>query len=238
MVHRALSFTFAALCAAPLAGCDARNDADYRGEVVQTIGGTVTNEAGLSLQSPDLTLLWLPSTDESESMVQTTRVPVTGGFPASFSLELYGPPPDSVIASRGFNDGSPPEPRVGVAYVLAVPSDYEFGSSSPPPAVWGLADHVLAYVDGDVAPGSRAEVLFGAPLTKGYHLMRVVPRDEAWGVADCLAAVKAVNPAVSEGAVNERCGQPDFDILVESPEGLAAPLDVRIATDHELPELT
>lgn len=238
MLSRAIGLTLAAICAAPLAGCDARNDADYRGEVVTTLSGTVTNEAGLSVRSPDVTLVWISPAKAPDSF-EATRVPVQGGFPASFSLEMYGPPSDDIIASLGINDGSPPEPRVGVALILVLPSDYKFGSSeSPPTGAWGLADVVLVYAEGDLPPGSRAEAHFSGPLTKGYHLMRVVPRDEAWGVDECLAAVKAVNPAVSERAVRDRCAEQFFDLLVESPQGLATPVNVRIATDHEMPNLT
>ncbi|MGZ6141580.1 MAG: hypothetical protein ACXWLA_12930, partial [Myxococcaceae bacterium] len=81
---------------AALVACDAQTDTGYQGEPLVTLRGRV--ESSGELPPLEAAMLWQrgppPGTDDQEL---ATRAPVTSGFPASFILRLYTPPPDAAF---------------------------------------------------------------------------------------------------------------------------------------------
>jgi hypothetical protein len=84
------------LVLAALAGsCDPQADSEYLGEPLISLPGYVKSAGPAPLEAA---MLWQrgppPSTNDQEL---ATRAPVRTGFPASFVLHLYQPPP---VAAR------------------------------------------------------------------------------------------------------------------------------------------
>jgi len=157
-----------------LLGCDAQTDAGYPGEPLVTLHGRV--ESSGALPALEAAMLWQrgppPGTDDQEL---ATLAPVTSGFPASFVLRLYTPPPEA--AFRTLAAGAPRWARANAA---AVP--YGVGAQQIPtlPAVYPAsytydAQHWVVYVESDVPPNSLTEWWLGGALAKGYHLVKVLP---------------------------------------------------------------
>jgi hypothetical protein len=157
-----------------LLGCDAQTDPGYQGEPLVTLRGRV--ESSGALPPLEAAMLWQrgapPGTDDQEL---ATRAPVTSGFPASFILRLYTPPPEA--AFRTLATGAPRWARANAA---AVP--YGVAPQQVPtlPAVYPAsytydAEHWVMYVESDVAPNSLTEWWLGGALAAGYHLVRVLP---------------------------------------------------------------
>ena len=186
------------LVLAALAGCDAQTDSGYLGEALVTLRGRV--ESSGELPPLEAAMLWQrgppPGTDDQEL---ATRAPVTSGFPASFILRLYKPPPDA--AFRTLAAGAPRWARANAA---AVPYGVAPEQIAALPAVFGASytydrDHWVVYVESDVPPSTLTEWWLGGALGKGYHLLRVLP------LPGCLT------PAELEACVAElvRRGVPD-----------------------------
>jgi hypothetical protein len=208
------------------------------GEAFVGIRGTVVAEAGMSVEDPRLVLYWTVSTGSPDSAVVTTNSAPPGPFPAPFSYELSAPPPAAALNDYTLGGKRPDETRIGVAHVAVVPAGFDVANEELPEGTpFGLAEnHVVVYVERDVKPDTLSARLLTGPLRAGYHVMRVVRNEDA-SAAECLAAAKAVNPAVDEAAVAKACER-SFDLLVESPQGLSTPIEVRIATEHENPNWT
>jgi hypothetical protein len=255
MNFRAFSTAFFTLCVASLFGCAADDDptpalasgpslapnADPSatpGEAFVGLRGTVVTEAGMSVEDPRLVLSWTVSAGSPDFTVVTASSAPPGPFPAPFSYELSEPPPDAALNDYTYGGRRPDETRIGVAHLAMLPASFDASDDDLPEGTpWGLAEnHLVVYVDRDAKPGTSSARFLSGPLRAGYHVMRVV-RHEGASVAECLAAAKAVNPAIDEAAVAEACER-SFDILVESPQGLATPIEVRIAIEHEIPEWT
>lgn len=81
---------------APLAGtllaCSSQVESDYRGEPIATMHGVVSTRAELdSIPDVSAAIVWLHA--DSQPRMVGERIDVTDSFPASFTLNLYGPPP-------------------------------------------------------------------------------------------------------------------------------------------------
>jgi hypothetical protein len=168
-----------ALAAAALAaGCDAQVESDYPGEPLATFRGRVTGDA--TLPPLEAAMLWQrgppPSVGDQEL---ATRAPVESGFPNSFVIRLYQPPPAAarrsllpgeVSFARG-NVGAVPQ-GVAADMVAALPSAGE--------NAYGLdVAHWVIHLQQDVPPSSVTAWWLGAPLPAGYHLVRVTVIDPA-----------------------------------------------------------
>jgi hypothetical protein len=119
---------FAALCLLITASaCDNQVDADYQGESMLRIQGSVTipQEFATTELVPALTFGavsdWQrannprPSGDHQRIL----DVGVTGEFPASFTLDVFDPPPAEAIL-----EDFPGEPAYAMGYISAVPPDH------------------------------------------------------------------------------------------------------------------
>ena len=168
---------------AALMACDAQTDPGYQGEPLVTLRGRV--ESSGELPPLEAAMLWQrgppPGTNDQEL---ATRAPVTSGFPATFTLRLYTPPPDA--AFRELAEGAPRWARANAAavpYGLA-PDQVPNLPAAANPAYTYDTDHWVMFLESDVPANSLTEWWLGQALGKGYHLMRVLP------VTGCLAAAQ------------------------------------------------
>ena len=176
------------------AGCDAQADRDYRGEPLVTLRGRVVADTP-PLPPLEAALLWQlgppPSIGEQELAV---RVPVEAGFPATFTLRLYQPPPGA--ARRTLRAGEVSFARGNAA---AVP----YGVAADAiPALAGSAsygvdvDHWLVHLDADAPANTLTAWWLGEALPAGYHLVNVTAVDPACisdaELAACVATLVAL----------------------------------------------
>jgi hypothetical protein len=166
--------TLSGVVLAALVACDAQTDPGYQGEPLVTLRGRV--ESSGELPPLEAAMLWQrgppPGTEDQEL---ATRAPVTSGFPASFTLRLYAPPPEAAFRTLG--NGAPRWARANAA---AVP--YGLDASQVPglptaynPSYTYDSDHWVMYLESDVPPISLTEWWLGEALGAGYHLLRVLP---------------------------------------------------------------
>jgi len=166
---------------AALMACDAQTDPGYQGEPLVTLRGRV--ESSGALPPLEAAMLWQrgppPGTNDQEL---ATRAPVISGFPATFTLRLYTPPPDA--AFRELADGAPRWARANAAAVPngIAPDQVPSLPTAANPAYTYDAAHWVMYLASDVPENSLTEWWLGQALGKGYHLMRVLP------VSGCLAS--------------------------------------------------
>jgi hypothetical protein len=164
------------LIAATMAACgDAQVDADYAGEPLATVEGTITTSSGASKGPHEATLVWL-NDGPGPSVVIATKAPVKGNFPASFRLKVFTPPPANALVDYTLGGMYPNEVRLGLGYITTVKAGVtEPQLEDPDGGITGLAENFLIiYAENDVKPGSHvAELLHGTPK-KGFHLMKVV----------------------------------------------------------------
>ncbi len=175
---RARSSVVALAAAALAAGCDAQVQSDYPGEPLATFRGRVTGAA--TLPPLEAAMLWQrgppPSVDDQEL---ATRAPVESGFPNSFVIRLYQPPPAAARRSLlpgevSFARGNAAAVPYGVAadMVAALPAAHE--------NAYGLdVAHWVIHLQQDVPPSSVTAWWLGAPLPAGYHLVHVTVIDPA-----------------------------------------------------------
>jgi hypothetical protein len=177
------------LAAVALASCQPQVGTGYLGEPLISLRGLVVSSGTTPLEAA---MLWQrgdpPSTNDEEL---ATRAPVEAGFPATFTVSLYQPPPAAARRSL-----APGEPIWARANAGAVPYGVAGGSIASLPASgnpsYGIdANHWVLYLDSDVRPGSLTEWWLGAPLAAGYHLLRVAAVDPQCITPDTLAACEA-----------------------------------------------
>jgi hypothetical protein len=154
------------------ASCDPQVDPGYLGEPLVTLRGYVSSSNGQT--ALEAAMLWQrgppPSTNEVDL---ATRAPVQAGFPATFTLHLYQPPP--AAARRTLAAGEITFARANAA---AVPYGVPAEGIPPLPATanasYGIdAYHWVVYLAADVPAHSLMEWWLGAPLPAGFHLLRV-----------------------------------------------------------------
>ncbi len=183
---RAVALTGLALGA--LVACDAQTDPGYQGEPLVTLRGRV--ESTGALPPLEAAMLWQrgppPGTDDQEL---ATRAPVTSGFPATFILRLYTPPPD--VAFRTLTTSGPRWARANAA---AVPYGVAPAQVPTLPAAYGAsytydAEHWVMYLEQDAPPNTLTEWWLGGALGAGYHLERVTQLPGCLSPADLASCV-------------------------------------------------
>lgn len=203
---------------AGISACAGQAAPDYRGEPLAQLGGTISTApstvaptdlaAGLSWEAPlkspgsamanecgGKPIVTVPGPDPVE-------VPVTGAFPARFSLQIFSPPPTDMIDENG----------IARAKVVV------FQKSTA--QVWGAAtpDTELAYVAPGFKPGTvplipcsdwtASDYWENNAHAPGYYLLQATK--------DCQLATMATGPGVSSKR------------LAEAIQGLATALTVEI----------
>jgi hypothetical protein len=182
-----------------LCGCDPQADAAYPGQPLVTLHGQVQSSG--TLPPLEAAMLWQrgppPSTNDEEL---ATRAPVVSGFPASFTLHLYQPPPAAALRTL-----APGEATFARANAAAVPLGSTQAQLGGLPAAnnpgYGLdADHWVMYLGTNVPPASLTAWWLGAALPAGFHLVRATAMDPR-----CLtgAALDACAADVASRGVND-----------------------------------
>lgn len=107
---------------AGLAGCSSRAGTDYKGESLMHLTGKVVLQSDTRSDLVPALAYW-PGTPTKD--FELVDVDVTGQFPASFTLDVFEPPPDGALFYAGGDARAFPEdPRIGFAYITAVPPDH------------------------------------------------------------------------------------------------------------------
>jgi len=171
-----------------LLGCDAQTDAGYPGEPLVTLHGRV--ESSGALPALEAAMLWQrgppPSVNDQEL---ATRAPVESGFPATFTLRLYKPPPAEALRML-----APGEVAWARANAAAVPYGVaaELVPSLPAaanPSYTFDAAHWVIHLEADVPPNSLTAWWLGGTLGAGYHLLRVTYFTQCPNPAELAACV-------------------------------------------------
>jgi hypothetical protein len=193
-----------------LAACGSQADTNYRGEPLATLSGTVESQSGSAASGPmDAALVWAQvEFSPNAQLIQSINwvgesAPVSGQFPASFTLDVYLPPPSSVIIACPSSSG-----HVAVANIVAVPAGVNINSSNLVQSVVGEAEQsLLLYLDSDQPAGWTCLPDWGftfAP-TKGFHLVNMVPN-----------------------SIQPRAYGSCYPAFVEAPGGLQTPVTITL----------
>jgi hypothetical protein len=217
--HLPLAIT-ALVCA-----CDSQADSGYLGEPLITLPGYVKSAGAAPLEAAMLWQRGPPPTANDQELA--TRAPVRTGFPATFTLHLYQPPPAAArrtlapgeVTYARANAGAVPY-GIAASAVGALP-----GPAGPGNAAYGIdPNHWVVYLAADVPPGSLTEWWLAGALAAGFHLMRVTAVNPQCISQDQLNACVAdlVQRGVpDDGTVNE--GTARFFCLAPYRLSLAPP---------------
>ena len=201
----ALALVAAIAAAIAASACDAQVDQGYPGEPLVTLHGQIASAgSGAPLEAA---MLWQrgapPSTDDQEL---ATRAPVESGFPATFTLRLYQPPP--AAARRTLLSGEVSYARANAAavpYGIAALAVDGLGATSN--AAYGVdVAHWVLHLSADVSKGSVTAWWIGAALPAGFHLINVLQVNPACMKDALLAACTA--ELVARGAPDDGTSNP------------------------------
>jgi hypothetical protein len=162
-------------------GCTSQVDDGYRGEPLAKVSGTVeTDGTTIAPASVAAALVWAQArfgigSQQLESLRWLAEsTPVTGQFPAKFTLNIYQPPPAEALIACPSSTA-----HIAAAFVVAFDGAADLSAPDFQKALVGrAAKYLLFYVDSDQAAGWSCFPDLGFTLTtpaKGYHLMQVVP---------------------------------------------------------------
>jgi hypothetical protein len=202
--HRLLVAPGALFPLAALAACSAQAGTSYPGEPLATLTGTVQTASEDQSPSPapmDAALVWASvQFSPSEQLIQSVHwvgesAPVSGQFPATFTLNVYQPPPDSALIACPSSSA-----HIAVAFIVAVPAGTDVTSADLAGASGEAYDSMVLYLDSDEPSGwsCLANMGFTYAPTKGFHLMTEVPNSiEARAVGACYPAYVEASAGLS-----------------------------------------
>ena len=163
--------TLTLLVVAAAAGCDSQAPSDYQGDALGTIHGTIRNQAASAPGAAEVVLLWHLETEDDQEVPVAVRTEVEGSFPASFTLDLFEPPPEETYGQLdGLND-NPSEHRAAMAMIFVFDegqapdgsTDYDFETSLS----WEER-YIVTYAP-EAVPADEIEM--GIDIPAGYGLM-------------------------------------------------------------------
>ncbi len=215
MLSRSICLSLAAsplavLAVAAVSACSAQVDTSYPGVPLATLSGVAMNVGTPLPTGPiDAALVWASvQFGPNDSLIQSVSwvgesAPVVGQFPASFTLNVYQPPPESsLIACEGSSA------HVAFAEVIAVPASADIREGTVGDDVVGrVKDTLVVYLDSDQDEGWSCLPNLGftfAP-TKGFHLVQEV-----------------------HGTLQPRAAGACYDEMVEPPGGLDTPITMDV----------
>lgn len=170
-------FPFAFLASLVLAGCDSQVDPDYRGEPLATLHGSVV-AASQAPASGDAVIVWQNPSGSPDLSIGVS-VPVSGSFPASFTMPIYTPPPAEAVIYVPEETGDD-RVAVGIIAMLKTGTDLADLQNADDDALLGLCeDHVVVHIENELQAGSYWETILGGRPAPGYHLMEVVRKTPA-----------------------------------------------------------
>ncbi|HWE24603.1 MAG TPA: hypothetical protein VG496_11765 [Myxococcales bacterium] len=208
------------IAGAVFAHCDPAAPPGYLGDPLLTVRGQVASSGPIDIQL-EAAMLWQrgppPGTNDEEL---ATHAPVQTGFPSTFTMSLYQPPP--VAALRTLLPGQVTYARANAAAVppsvivaMSVPGGGGSGGASAVPGPTGPqpgqspnygfdANHWVMYLASDVPRGSLTEWWLGDALPAGFHLLRVT-----WLTCISDADLQAcVSELVQRGVTDDGTTQP------------------------------
>jgi hypothetical protein len=100
--------------------------------------------------------------------------PVTGDFPAQFSLDVLSPPPSETLLRSDTGE------RLALGFIVALEPNggpFRLGTEEEEPPPWllgGSETHILVYAADPIAADSSWGLYLGGAYSSGYHLVRVV----------------------------------------------------------------
>ncbi|WP_438005445.1 hypothetical protein WME89_43090 [Sorangium sp. So ce321] len=216
-----------------LAACgDSQVGSDYPGEALLTVQGTIVNELDAAPTGPvDAVLVWNNERSDSGSENHPVRATAVGSFPASFTLSLHEPPPESGlndIRELGFEDT-----RVGIGIIVAALSEEH--AASEPTRLGVDEHHVIVYVESEMDEDGVWSAFFGGALAPGYHVMDAVSLEGGVVDAEMQAAFDACEAAATTEAEHIVCGAYDVKLKIRpAAGGASAALTVRMAPPEDL----
>ena len=112
---------FPLVAAVALGACSAQATTDYQGDPLFSMTGRI--ELQLSATDGSALVPAIAFNAPGEDEVRLIESEVSGEFPASFQVDLYVPPPASVLG--GFpSEDMPGEPRHSIGYITAVTAEH------------------------------------------------------------------------------------------------------------------
>lgn len=156
-----------ALLASALLACSSQVESDYRGEPIATMHGVVAASAELDVPDVSAAIVWVHA--DRQPRLVGERIDVTDSFPASFTLNLYTPPPveaevsdtqDNCVFGSDFTGKHSLQPGescegeivpagtglgLWIGYLAAIRADAPDGEISRSDIVGIDVDHVLVY---------------------------------------------------------------------------------------------
>lgn len=203
-----------------ITGCEGVNDGEYLGEALLSLEGTVTNQRSQTPNGAEVVLFWGSSNDDTLYYGETANV--QGTFPASFTLDIFTPPPDAYLREIPGTNGN----RAAGATISAWATDQVPSGATPPfdvpesgiiPGLLGLdVEHFLLYVEQDIPAGTVENIIFEQSdrfvsngLSAGFHVLDIV----RLGAPGC--------PDLPEDPVPADC-------LMPHPNGINAQLTVEL----------
>lgn len=176
-LRRRVSRLLLAIAGAQFVSCDPAAEPTYLGDPLMTLRGQVTSSGPIDTPL-EAAMLWQrgPPPDIGDQEL-ATRAPVQSGFPATFTVHLYQPPPAAALRTL-----LPGQVSYARANAAAIPAGIATGAIPGPPNTgspafnpsYGLdANHWVMYLTSDVPAGSLMEWWLGGALPAGFHLMRV-----------------------------------------------------------------
>lgn len=173
----------ALLLAVVSGGCgDPLADGTYQGDPLATVSGSILLQT-TAAPTHDLGVIvgWRVERSPTDTW-SSQPVSPSGGFPASYRLDLLTPPP-----AEALNTDQSSGQQLGFAFVVlyedvngnGLPDFDTSGKGLPagPDRFRGGAELLmLAYAAADFPATSRIAKELGFPLERGYHLMRADPK--------------------------------------------------------------
>lgn len=180
--------------------------ADYKGEPLFTITGTLYSELPDPLPAADLMLAWPDGPNGGLETIQ--RIELAPTFPASFSAEIFQPPPDSAFMPVGATGYTTLGPRVALGGFFlakhAVPvTSSEMDTSGNGPVLANFDDYGLVYYDstGEIrVQDDQGNVYYSQQVTEGFHLMHWEQTTCQLGAdPQCLADAQQLHDFLNDG---------------------------------------
>jgi hypothetical protein len=218
-MHRARSGLFLLISLGGAAACDPVASDKYQGEVLATLHGVVTSRTQVPAVVPlEVGLVWGRPDGRGIKFI-AEKVPITGSFPAQFTVQLHHPPPAQ--AGWPLAGGA----RINMAFIAALSAnDWTAGTlleAGQNIASYGVAGEVLVHLDRDLPAGPNQGVLgLGGVRTAGFHLVGEVDvtAEEAQREAE---SCRKMFPAAPAAACTPEPGlDGKFRVVREQPEGL------------------
>lgn len=218
------------LLACALAACDSQVDSGDLGTPLVTLHGSVANQRTQTTDDADVVVEW--RSNRGPAIVAPVQTPVTGTFPAEFSLSVYEPPPPDFINT--FANCQDPalacETPFAIAYLLAGPpgqTDFLYPS---PPALGMDLGHLLVYVPDGVPAGSMLSKFLHATPGPGFHVFAIHKKTKA--EYDARNACLAMHPDDSYAQMYDDCGGLiEVDDVMPLTSDLATSLEVTLVDD-------